>query len=246
MRTIQINLYKFQELSKESKQKALESLSDINTDFEWWEAVFEDAENVGLKITGFDDVYYCSVEFIHGKAYTAHKIEDDHGESTNTYKCAVKYLEKLNPLNLECDSIENEERENEIADLIDRLDDIFEKELIFYYHAMLKSEYEYKISEEAIIETIEANEYEFTIDGDLYHHIDNVQFLVNQGEVFAYFPDLIADHKKNKLCYSHIGQHSACSEEYAKESRPATKEEYKDLFEELTNSVGYNLNIIQP
>jgi len=33
---------------------------------------------------------------------------------------------------------------------------------------MLQKEYEYETSEEAIVETIKANEYEFTEDGNLY------------------------------------------------------------------------------
>lgn len=79
--------------------------------------------------------------------------------------------------------------------------------------------------------------------------MDKVQFLVNetgeQADIFAYFPDLVADNKGNKTCYSHIGQHSACSEEYANESRKATKEESQPLSDELI-SIGYDLQPIKP
>ena len=82
-----------------------------------------------------------------------------------------------------------------------------------------------------------------------------VQFLVNEkmqietadveNDLFAYFPDMNHDLQgAMKTCYSHIGQHSACNPGYAKESRPATPEEYKDLYTELTDLVGYDLEII--
>ena len=43
--------------------------------------------------------------------------------------------------------------------------------------------------------------------------------------------------------YSHVGQHSACHIDYARESVPCTKEEYKNLHAELTG-LGYNLNVL--
>lgn len=70
-----------------------------------------------------------------------------------------------------------------------------------------------------------------------------VKFLMHpDGDLMAYFPYMKADNKGNKTCYAHIGQHSACSPEYAKECRPATPTEYADLQKELI-SIGYELNI---
>ena len=40
MRTININLYKYDELSPQAKEKALEHYSDINTDYEWWDCTY--------------------------------------------------------------------------------------------------------------------------------------------------------------------------------------------------------------
>lgn len=74
-----------------------------------------------------------------------------------------------------------------------------------------------------------------------------VKFLVNETDkiqdVFAFFPEEVHNGEL-KTSYSHIGQHSACSEEYANESRDATPEERKDLQNELENSVGYNLEVL--
>lgn len=74
-----------------------------------------------------------------------------------------------------------------------------------------------------------------------------VVFLIHKenNELFAYFPYEKYHSYKSKIrtCYAHIGQHSACSPEYAKESRLATEQEYKDLRNEL-ESIGYNLEIL--
>lgn len=74
----------------------------------------------------------------------------------------------------------------------------------------------------------------------------DVVFLLERDEphdVFAYFPHETADPNGNKLCYAHVGQHSACSEEYAQECQLATEEQYSDLKHEL-DSRGYNLNVL--
>ena len=68
-----------------------------------------------------------------------------------------------------------------------------------------------------------------------------VVFLQNKDDLFAYFPDEIADKEGNKTAYSHIGQHSACSPEYARESEPA--KDYQDLKNEL-ESIGYKLKVL--
>ena len=77
-----------------------------------------------------------------------------------------------------------------------------------------------------------------------------VKFLIEQPKddipvnVFAFFPKELFSYDKDLFtCYAHMGQHSACHIEYAKECKEATKEEYKDLQTEL-ESIGYNLTIL--
>lgn len=76
-----------------------------------------------------------------------------------------------------------------------------------------------------------------------------VTFLKNlRNEVYdwcyAYFPEIRYSQEIGVYnCYSHVGQHSACSEDYAKDSVSCTKEEYKDLYAELTG-LGYNLTVL--
>ena len=87
-----------------------------------------------------------------------------------------------------------------------------------------------------------------------------VQFLVNENygefpDIFAFFPEEYYNREAGetmKISYSHIGQHSACCDDYANESREATEEEYKPLYDELTKFfdgytciAGYDLEIIR-
>lgn len=65
----------------------------------------------------------------------------------------------------------------------------------------------------------------------------------HDGDVFALFPDLIADNAGNRTLYAHIGQHSAGNYlTCIRRSRPATPEEYAPLAAELRR-IGYTLDI---
>lgn len=74
-----------------------------------------------------------------------------------------------------------------------------------------------------------------------------VKFLIEggakHGNVLAVFPDEIADGQYNKLCYAHIGQHSAVAPRYYAGLKKATPEEYAPLKTEL-EGIGYNLEVI--
>jgi len=67
-------------------------------------------------------------------------------------------------------------------------------------------------------------------------------------DLFAYFPKIDETYIEKgvvnelKMCYSHIGGHSACSPIYEQESRPATPEEYEPLKREL-EQIGYVLKV---
>lgn len=64
-----------------------------------------------------------------------------------------------------------------------------------------------------------------------------------EGDIIAIFPFDKWDLTGNYSSYMHVGQHGACSPELAKELLRPTKEEYKNLKEEL-ESIGYNLEIL--
>lgn len=159
MRIKQIKLYQFSELSEEAKDKAIESLYDVNVDYDWWESTYEDAANIGLKLTGFDidRGSYCKGTFIESAESVANAILKDHGESCSTYHTAKAYFKELEAIIPDDDGDKDTEE----------IDDNFRRDLLEDYLVILRQEYEYQTSREAIIETIEANEYEFTEDGKL-------------------------------------------------------------------------------
>jgi hypothetical protein len=75
----------------------------------------------------------------------------------------------------------------------------------------------------------------------------DVRFLIHPNapdEVYAYFPYEKYDAEgKYRMCYAHLGQHSGCDPDYAKESIPALPEQYDELYKEL-GDVGYTLNVL--
>lgn len=158
MKTKTINLYSFEELNEDQQQKAIEKLWDLNTTHEWWEYTYEDAENIGLKLTGFDldRGSYCSGDFIGSDEECANLILENHGDKCETYKTAKAFLDEFNKL-------DEDTQEDERQDLADK----FLKSILEDYRIMLSKEYDYLTSKEAIIESIKANEYTFNEKGEL-------------------------------------------------------------------------------
>lgn len=145
--TTKHTVYTFDELSEDGKQKAIESLCDINVDYDWWEYIYEDAGTIGLELTEFDlDRYkHAGGRLTENMQDVCKAIMAEHGEGTTTYQLAKQWQHK-----------HGEDNEEE-----------FLKLLLEEYANILQKDYEYLTSEEAIIETIRANEYEFSKDGVL-------------------------------------------------------------------------------
>ncbi len=170
MRTIRTKVYKFKELTEEGQQKAIENLYDINVDFEWWESTYEDAERIGLKITGFDldGNRHANGEFKLAANEVAANIFGDHGKDCETFKTATKFMEDWQPVfDSYMDETSEKYESREAEDELQELEDEFLKSLLEDYSIMLQKESEYLQSKEVIIETIEANDYEFYANGKL-------------------------------------------------------------------------------
>jgi hypothetical protein len=175
MKTVQVNIYKFNELSEEAKQKAISSLSDINLDCTWWGYIFDDARTVGIKLTSFDldRRRNCEGEILDSHYSTARSIMDNHGESTDTYQLAAAFVQDYDKLvEKYSDGIDTnvvaEDNEHKFNNKADKLEEEFKRAILKEYSSMLQRGYEYLQSDQAIIDTIEANEYDFTEDGKLY------------------------------------------------------------------------------
>jgi hypothetical protein len=170
MKIIETKVYNFDELPKDIQQKVLEKNAYINVSYDWWEFTYEDAERIGLKIKGFDidRGNYCEGEFTLSANEVAQNIFNEHGKDCETFKTATKFMEEWQPVfneYMDENSEKFESRESE--DKLQDLEDEFLKDICEDYKIILRNEYEYQTSEEAIIETIEANEYTFTIEGKM-------------------------------------------------------------------------------
>ncbi len=201
-------LYTFDELPDSAKQKAVDSLWDLNVDYDWWELTYDELTEAGqaigigsTRIKGFDldrgqsiyieaDRLWFS-EFIKaskkwGKLQTEWpglyeklnlayyqkelatfskwflKIVPDTDTATGCYSysrhdCKGSYETHLYGYgNLE----EQAEKAGEL--MAEFLEDFRD-----YCWKTLRDEYEWRLSEEQVIETIQSNRYEFTKDGKL-------------------------------------------------------------------------------
>jgi len=152
-KTVTIKVFPFEELDDEAKQKALEYFYDLNVSHDWWEHLYDDAESVGLKIEGFD-VWRGTIDG--GLSVTMEdsisKVLENHGDKANTYATAMQY------------KLTNTTEEN-----IDELTSDYQLDMLGHYLSMLKADYDYLTSQEAIADSICANEYEFLEDGTLYN-----------------------------------------------------------------------------
>lgn len=149
MRTIKFKVYTFDELVVDAQQNAIEDNSVINVDYDWWNPTYDDAEDIGLKLTGFDleRNKHASGNFIINAKDCADKIIAKHGKECDSYSLAKGYLV----------NIENDEEEEER----------FLRNILWCYATMLEKEYEYLQTEDAIRETLKTGNYEFTKDGKL-------------------------------------------------------------------------------
>lgn len=161
-----IHVYKFSELDPATQDKAIDRLYDLNVDHDWYEFVYEDAERIGAKITGFDLDRGQSIDFeLVSQIYKVMAaILNEHGKDTDTHKLAVQYGIALGAIPSDSEGEHNEDDQEAIETLTTE----FTQQLGECYRIMLQREYDYQTSCEAIIETIEANDYEFTEDGKLY------------------------------------------------------------------------------
>lgn len=176
MKTIHINLYKFEELNPEAQEKSIKGNWALNVEnISWWDTTYEDAKMIGLEITGFDldRGRYVNAEFIEDAYDTANKIKTNHGDLCDTYKIAIEFIKNWDNLvyknsNGISINIVSEENVDNFDQEANELEEKFLKDICENYRKILNDEYEYLTSSEAIKETLIANEYDFIEDGKIY------------------------------------------------------------------------------
>lgn len=179
--TIVRTLYRFDELTEKAKEKARGWYREGALDYEWWDFIFEDAARVGLKITAFDLDRRKGVEgtLTMSLVESCKAILSEHGQACDTHKLASDFLIAFNRLDNEKDEaikamtdedIDNEKEtdilehfETDVEDLRDQYAYALREE----YASMLQKECEFLLSNECVDEMIQANEYEFTEDGEI-------------------------------------------------------------------------------
>jgi len=179
--TITKELYQFSELSDSAKENAVNECSEFNVMEDWWTYSYEDAEKVDLKISGFDCDRGQSIDlaFIYNPIDTANQIIKDHGPTCETFKLSKVFISEYEVLSALIEVFEqlnndfyDDNFSGEIYDVVEKyadqlefLEDEFLKDLSNEYLSILSQEYDYLTSEDAIIELIDSNGYEFSIDG---------------------------------------------------------------------------------
>jgi hypothetical protein len=173
MKTIKTKVYEFNELNDSAKEKARNWFRDCALDYEWWDSTYDDAKTIGLKITGFDldRNRHADGEFncFGGAEQCAGLILKEHGATCETFKTATTFIADLAKLNAEIEAVDGDDETNcEYETWQDKrglLGDEFLRSLLEDYSIMLQHEYEYLLGDEAVDESITANEYTFTVDG---------------------------------------------------------------------------------
>jgi len=167
-RTIKTKVYKFNELNESAKEKAIELYRNTDSgDYsDIWDGIKDDAKGIGLKIKTLSDHRKNEGCFLMSANEVALNILNEHGESCETYKTALKFMDTWQPIFADYMNESHEDYESsESEDKMMELEDDFLHSLLEDYRIMYNNEIEYQNSDEQIIESIVANEYDFTIDG---------------------------------------------------------------------------------
>lgn len=157
-----ITLYKFDELPNEKAKEAARdwyrcaSAYDISEQARKY--VIEDAANIGLRIDQLSQSGNKGA-FTKSPPEVIAAILKDHGpDYSETHKTATRFAKLFEAAPVDTDP--------EIA--LDRLEDLertFTATLLANYRAMLETEETYQLSDEMVIEALQANEYTFTETG---------------------------------------------------------------------------------
>ena len=170
MKTKTYKTWKFKELSDELKNKVIENYANINTDYEWWETVWDDAENMGLRITDFNiELNTTTGKWVKDACHTANQIIKNFNPKCGTHITAETFLNDSDKIVKSAERDENGVFISEYG-LDKQLDEVeaqFLCDVLKDYSVLFREEYEHLTSRKTIIETIEANDYDFTEDGKI-------------------------------------------------------------------------------
>ena len=180
MREITVKVYKFAELSDDAQERALNEFRPLSIEHDWYEYPYDTIRTAG-KLIGldidriyFDTDLYCifnaDYEYVRGAVKA---IQAEFPRMTALHEVAQKLqvLQKRHFYSLSCNVASQrdtnsyqcfrfgEDYECDLGDIID--------DFAHWARILLRDEYEYLTSDEAVKEAIEVNEYEFDEAGKL-------------------------------------------------------------------------------
>jgi hypothetical protein len=164
MRIIEIKAFQFKELDSQTQEKVIENNRTINVDSNFWYQFELDNYKTEMDIIVNEfDIYRRTINItIEDSFETAQKIVNFFGEESSIVNTAKIFLKDRISV---YKSYEDDGYELDIQ--LEYLEEEFRREIAEEILSMLTSQYEYEISDDAIKETILANEYEFQEDGEM-------------------------------------------------------------------------------
>lgn len=168
-------VYRFDELSEDAQQKALESLWSINVDHEWWEPCYEGFYETLAKIGVECDTFYFDIDrgaylYIDNPSVVddarfmkACGIDGRTKGARDAGEFGIRIETHHHGGGIASNFVSSDGWDSET----DQKATEFLRDILADFHSMLRKEYDYLTSGEAIRETIDANGYEFTKSGEM-------------------------------------------------------------------------------
>jgi len=184
MREETIKLYKINELKENIQEEVIEKYRYININYEWYLPLFEDFKE-RLKAIGitcetfyfdFERENYIMMEkaevinknlFLEKAGYGKEILLNELEENKIYFDVYIGKSRYENYVNIEVYH-EEENKENKYFDIDEDALTEFLNNILKEFLKELKKEYNYLISDEAVKEKLEINEYEFLEDGRIY------------------------------------------------------------------------------
>lgn len=164
MKTKTYTVYKFKELSPETQDKIIENYRDINVDYEWW----QDETLLNIPEATWKCIYF---DLDRGSYLQFEDLKISRSEEFRKVLNLPKklwdmidysfYSSRNNNTEIEFDGEGLSKSDQEtLHTSVEKFSDVVHEAL-----SNLRKQYDYLTSREAIIETLEANDYDFNLDG---------------------------------------------------------------------------------
>lgn len=175
MKTLELKLYTFDELSEEAKEKAIEDNRTINVEYDWWDCEFDVFKGLGIIVNAFDIYRKTIVIKLNGDDCNEVAYNIMHEFSGNDiYELSLQYSIDFNNLKKKYNVddmmfTKDETLQDEFDDELELLDNEYKKDLGECILSWLEREYYYLMEDDVVAETLEINEYEFLENGNKFN-----------------------------------------------------------------------------